>query len=235
MEILQALEAETASAGAGRDAEGEQRGFDEKGTSAAHRINQRRAGLPAGQAQDAGSKVFLERRFDGLLAQAALIEGRAGGVNVEGGHLGGEEGVDAHVRLARIDVRALPGVGAQAIADASHLACVANDFGYEDVFSRWVEAFGKPGDVLLAITTSGTSKNVVKAARTAREKGVKVIALTGKAGSEITKLADIAVVTPGGAWADRVQELHIKVIHILIELVERELDPKNYQTGSEHA
>ena len=124
---------------------------------------------------------------------------------------------------------------AQAIADASHLACVANDFGYEDVFSRWVEAFGKPGDVLLAITTSGTSKNVVKAARTAREKGVKVIALTGKAGSEITKLADIAVVTPGGAWADRVQELHIKVIHILIELVERELDPKNYQTGSEHA
>ena len=124
---------------------------------------------------------------------------------------------------------------AQAIADASHLACVANDFGYEDVFSRWVEAFGKPGDVLLAITTSGTSKNVVKAARTARERGVKVIALTGKAGSEITKLADIAVVTPGGAWADRVQELHIKVIHILIELVERELDPKNYQTGSEHA
>ena len=110
---------------------------------------------------------------------------------------------------------------AQAIADASHLACVANDFGYEDVFSRWVEAFGKPGDVLLAIT--------------ARERGVKVIALTGKAGSEITKLADIAVVTPGGAWADRVQELHIKVIHILIELVERELDPKNYQTGSEHA
>ena len=79
-------------------------------------------------------------------------------------------------------------------ADAAALTCIANDFGYEDVFSRWVEAFGKPGDVLLAITTSGTSKNVVKAARTAREKGVKVIALTGKAGSEITKLADIAVV-----------------------------------------
>ncbi len=117
---------------------------------------------------------------------------------------------------------------AQAISDAAHMACVANDYGYEDVFSRWVEGAGRAGDVLLAITTSGTSKNVVKAAKAAREKGVKVVALTGRPGTPITELADVAIVTPAGRWADRVQELHIKVIHILIELVERELDPQNY-------
>lgn len=117
---------------------------------------------------------------------------------------------------------------AQAISDVSHMACVGNDYGYEDVFSRWVEGHGRAGDVLLAITTSGTSKNVVKAARTARSLGMKVIALTGKDHTPITELADIALITPAGRWADRVQELHIKLIHILIELVERELDPQNY-------
>ncbi len=118
---------------------------------------------------------------------------------------------------------------AAAISDVSHMACVGNDYGYEHVFSRWVEGFAREGDVLLAITTSGTSKNVVAAARAARAKGVKVIALTGRDATPITELADVAVVTPAGRWADRVQELHIKVIHILIELVERELDPQNYE------
>lgn len=117
---------------------------------------------------------------------------------------------------------------ATAIADASHLACVANDFGYEEVFSRYVEGVARPGDVLLGITTSGTSRNVVRAAEAARRMGVKVVALTGRAGSPITELSDVAIVTPGGRWADRVQELHIKCIHILIELVERRLDPQNY-------
>ena len=117
---------------------------------------------------------------------------------------------------------------AQAISDVAHMACVSNDYGYEDVFSRWVEGAGRAGDVLIAITTSGTSRNVVKAARAARERGMKVVALTGREGTPVTELADIAIVTPGGRWADRVQELHIKVIHILIELVERELDPQDY-------
>ena len=78
---------------------------------------------------------------------------------------------------------------AQAISDVAHMACVGNDYGYEDVFSRWVEGHGRAGDVLLAITTSGTSKNVVKAARTARSLGMKVIALTGKDHTPITELA----------------------------------------------
>lgn len=121
---------------------------------------------------------------------------------------------------------------AAAISDVSHMACVGNDYGYEYVFSRWIEAMGTEKDVLVAITTSGTSKNIVAAAKAAKAKGMTVVALTGKAGSPITDEADIAVVTPAGRWADRVQELHIKVIHILIELIERELDAQNYNEGA---
>ena len=125
-----------------------------------------------------------------------------------------------------------PGYAATAIADPSHLSCVGNDYGYEQVFARYVQAHGRAGDLLLAITTSGTSKNVVAAAKQARELGVKVVALTGRPDTPITALADIAIVTPGGKYADRVQELHIKVIHILIELVERELAPQNYPAAA---
>ena len=118
---------------------------------------------------------------------------------------------------------------ALAISDASHMACVGNDYGYEEVFSRYVEAHGRKGDVLLAITTSGTSRNIVKAAEVARRKGVKVVALTGRDETPITELADVSIVTPAGRWADRVQELHIKCIHILIELIERRHDKQNYE------
>ena len=121
-----------------------------------------------------------------------------------------------------------PGYAAVAISDPSHLTCVGNDYGYEQVFARYVAAHGRRGDLLLAITTSGTSRNVVAAATKARELGMKVIALTGRPNTPITELADVAIVTPGGSYADRVQELHIKVIHILIELVERRLAPQNY-------
>jgi D-sedoheptulose 7-phosphate isomerase len=121
-----------------------------------------------------------------------------------------------------------PALGAAAISDASHLSCVGNDYGYEHVFSRYLEGHGRAGDVLLGISTSGTSANVVAAARVARQKGMKVIALTGKPGATLGTLADIEICTPGGRFADRVQELHIKVIHILIEAVERSLFPQNY-------
>lgn len=122
-----------------------------------------------------------------------------------------------------------PGYAAIAIADASHMSCVGNDYGYLDVFSRYVEAVGQKGDVLLAITTSGTSANVIKAVEAAKAKDMIVVGLTGKKDSALAQKADIAIVTPAGRWADRVQELHIKCIHIMIELVERELDPENYQ------
>ena len=119
-----------------------------------------------------------------------------------------------------------PPLPALAISDPAHLTCAGNDFGYETVFSRFVEAHGRSGDALLAISTSGKSPNILNAAATARRQGVKVIALTGRAHSPLASLADIEICTPGGTpYSDRVQELHIKVIHTLIELCERGLFP----------
>jgi D-sedoheptulose 7-phosphate isomerase len=122
-----------------------------------------------------------------------------------------------------------PALGAASISDPSHISCVGNDYGYEHIFSRYLEGHGRSGDVLLGISTSGTSRNVVAAAEMAKKKGMKVIALTGKPGATLGTLADIEICTPGGKYADRSQELHIKVIHILIEAVERQLFPDNYR------
>ena len=120
----------------------------------------------------------------------------------------------------RNDRRPLP---AMAINDPAYLTCVGNDYSFEDVFSRWVEAFGKPGDVLLTISTSGTSKNVMKAAKAAHECGMKVVALTSKKGKPLSELADVSVMAPDAPHSDRIQEIHIKVIHILIEAIEHSL------------
>jgi D-sedoheptulose 7-phosphate isomerase len=121
------------------------------------------------------------------------------------------------------------GLPALAISDPGHLTCVGNDFGYDAVFSRFVESHGRAGDCLVAISTSGKSANVLNAARAGRSRDMKVIGLTGGPDSELEPLADICIATPGGEYADRVQELHIKVIHILLELIERELFPENYR------
>ena len=114
-------------------------------------------------------------------------------------------------------------IRAISISDAGHLSCVANDYGYEFVFSRYVEAHGRAGDVLLAISTSGTSKNVLRAVEVARSRDMKVVTLTGRPGSPVGALADVDICTPGGKYADRVQELHIKVIHTFMELIEQNL------------
>jgi D-sedoheptulose 7-phosphate isomerase len=119
-------------------------------------------------------------------------------------------------------------LAATAIADASHMSCVSNDYGYEFIFSRYLEAHVRKGDVLLAISTSGKSKNVLNAIEVARKKGAKVIGMTGKRQCAMTELCDVYLATPAGSYADRVQELHIKMIHIMIELVERRLFPENY-------
>ncbi len=126
----------------------------------------------------------------------------------------------------RLDRKALP---ASAISDPGHMSCVGNDYGYSKIFSRFLEAHSKKGDILLAISTSGNSENVVAAAGYAREHDIKVIGLTGRKDSSLGKIADIEICTPAAAYADRVQELHIKVIHILIELVERSMFPENYE------
>ena len=103
------------------------------------------------------------------------------------------------------------------------ISCVSNDFGYDYVFSRYVEAVGREGDVLLGISTSGNSGNVIKAIAAAREKGMKVITLTGKDGGKMAGSADIEIRVPHFGYADRIQEIHIKVIHILIQLIEKEM------------
>ena len=122
-----------------------------------------------------------------------------------------------------------PALGAASISDASHISCVGNDYGYEAIFSRYLEGHARAGDCLLAISTSGKSKNVMAAAEFAKKKGVKVIGLMGKADSPLGAISDVVIAAPVGTYADRVQEIHIKVIHILIELVERSLFPANYQ------
>ncbi len=116
-----------------------------------------------------------------------------------------------------------PGYPAIAISDVSHLSCVSNDFGYEYVFSRFVESVGREGDVLLGISTSGNSGNIIKAIEAARAKGMKVITLTGKDGGKMAGSADIEIRVPHFGYADRIQEIHIKVIHILIMLIEKEM------------
>lgn len=106
------------------------------------------------------------------------------------------------------------------ISDPSHLSCVANDYGYEHVFSRYVEGLGNKDDVLLAISTSGNSKNVINAILTAKEKGMTIIALTGKDGGKIASICDVEIRAPHSEFADRAQEIHIKVIHALIQYIE---------------
>lgn len=120
----------------------------------------------------------------------------------------------------RNDRKALPAVS---ISDPSHITCVGNDYGFEFIFSRYVEALGNAGDVLLAISTSGNSANVLNAAKAAKEKGVAVIALCGKSGGKLAALTDCSIIVAHDGFADRIQEVHIKIIHILILLIEKQV------------
>lgn len=117
-----------------------------------------------------------------------------------------------------------PGYPAIAISDPSHLSCVSNDFGYDYVFSRYLEAVGREGDVLFGLSTSGNSANILKAIDAARAKGMKVILMTGKDGGKMDGMADVEIRVPHFGYADRIQEIHIKVIHILMLLVEKEME-----------
>ncbi len=114
-------------------------------------------------------------------------------------------------------------LAAIAISDPSHLSCVSNDFGYEFVFSRFVEGLGNPGDVLLGISTSGNSANIIRAVEAARQKGMKIVLLTGKDGGKLAGTSDAEVRVAHFGYADRIQEVHIKVIHLFILLIETEL------------
>lgn len=121
----------------------------------------------------------------------------------------------------RANRKPLPAI---AISDPSHISCISNDYGYEFIFSRFVESLGTPSDVLLAISTSGNSQNVLNAIAKAREKGMFIIGLSGKDGGKMKDLVDIELRAPMSQWADRVQEIHIKIIHSLIDHVEAAFD-----------
>lgn len=113
-----------------------------------------------------------------------------------------------------------PALAALSISDPTHMSCVGNDYGYDFVFSRYVEAIGQPGDVLLAISTSGNSGNVLKAAEAAKKNGMQVVGLTGKDGGKLAPLCDVECRVPWNGYADRIQEVHIKIIHSLIDYIE---------------
>ena len=115
-----------------------------------------------------------------------------------------------------------PGIAAISCSDPSHITCVGNDYGFDFIFSRFVEAVGQKGDALLAISTSGNSANVLEAAKAARAKGMTVIGLTGRGGGKLKSMCDVVIDVPWQGFADRVQEMHIKVIHAWIDLIERE-------------
>ncbi len=120
----------------------------------------------------------------------------------------------------RDDRPALPAI---AIADAAHITCVGNDYGFDQIFARYIEALGNEGDVLLAISTSGNSTNILNAISSAKAKGMKIIGLTGKDGGKMASLCDVEIRVPFSKFSDRTQEVHIKVIHSLIDFIEQKL------------
>jgi D-sedoheptulose 7-phosphate isomerase len=112
----------------------------------------------------------------------------------------------------------LPGI---AINDPAYFTCVGNDFSFNEIFSRFIDGVGQAGDILLAISTSGHSENIMLAVEQAKRKRMKTIALTCNSENKLRQLADIAICAPVSAYSDRIQEIHIKVIHILIQLIEQ--------------
>ncbi|MFY7667980.1 MAG: D-sedoheptulose 7-phosphate isomerase [Crocinitomicaceae bacterium] len=119
------------------------------------------------------------------------------------------------------------GLAAVSISDPSHITCVGNDYGFDYIFSRYLEALGQEGDILLGISTSGNSKNVIFAVEKAKELGMKTIVLTGKDGGKLADLAELEIRAPFSQYADRAQEIHIKIIHNLILGIEKEILTNN--------
>ncbi len=116
-----------------------------------------------------------------------------------------------------------PAYPAIAICDPSHISCVGNDYGYDYIFSRFLEGMGFKGDVFLGISTSGNSKNIIEACRVCKEKGLKSIVLLGKDGGKLKDLCDLPIIVPHFGYADRIQEVHTMIIHIMIRGIEEVL------------
>jgi len=120
--------------------------------------------------------------------------------------------------------RALPVI---ALADSGHITCVGNDFGFDAIFERGVEAYGQANDVFLALTTSGNSQNIINACNKAKQQKMHTIIFNGRSGGKLKGLPDIELIIPGES-SDRIQEVHMVVLHSIIEQVERLLFPELY-------
>ena len=153
-----------------------------------------------------------------LMADAILANGKIISCGNGGSHCDAMHFAEELTGRYRDNRRSLPAI---AISDVSHLSCVSNDYGYEYVFSRFIEGLGQPGDVLFGLSTSGNSVNIIKAVEAARAKGMKVILMSGKDGGKLAGAADVEIRVPHFGYADRIQEIHIKVIHIFMLLIEK--------------
>lgn len=155
-----------------------------------------------------------------LIADAVKAGGKVISCGNGGSHCDAMHFAEELTGRYRENRKAIPAI---CVSDPSHISCVSNDFGYEFVFSRYLEALGNKGDVMLGISTSGNSANIIRAAQTAKEKGMKVLILSGKDGGKLAPYADVEVRVSHFGYADRIQEIHIKVIHILILLIEKQV------------
>lgn len=164
-------------------------------------------------------------RFAGLVADALRAGHRVYSCGNGGSTCDAMHFAEELTGRYRKDRKALP---AQAIADPSHITCTANDYGFDHIFSRAVEAYGQAGDVLLVLSTSGNSPNIVLAIEAARRLNMKIVALLGRDGGKCKDLVDLPIIVPAQT-SDRIQEIHIKVIHIAIEMIERRLFPELYR------
>ena len=162
--------------------------------------------------------------FSEILIEAFLRGGRAFSCGNGGSHCDAMHFAEEFTGRYRKNRRPL---GALALGDASHVTCVANDYGFKEIFARQLRGLANKGDVLVALSTSGNSENVMRAVETAKEMGVKTVGLLGKDGGKLRSMVDLAIVIPAQT-SDRIQEMHIKLIHTVIETVERRLFPENY-------
>ncbi len=174
------------------------------------------------QLKSEANLLFIEQASE-LMATAfhqgnKLIIAGNGGSLCDGAHFAEEL-----TGIFRKKRKALPAI---ILSEQGHISCVANDLGYDWVFARGVEAFGKPGDVFVALTTSGNSKNILHACDKARELGMKVVSFLGKNGGKLKGKSDLEMVISGYETSDRIQEAHMTCIHIIIETIETLLFPE---------